>query len=774
MPQRLFMLLLLLLSLGALRAWADDLPAAATTKIDFSTHIAPILKKSCVSCHTQGKHKGALSLETRADLLEGGESGAVVVPGKSGESLLIKLVAGQDETRIMPEKGDRLTKQEIGLLRAWIDQGLQWPAEVTFGFPRAPLALKNAKPPAGDAVNPIDRFLNVYYADHRVSIPGPVDDPHFARRVYLDLIGLLPTPAQLNAFLMDKSPNKREKLVDQLLANRKDYADHWLTFWNDHLRNAYRGTGFIDGGRKVITPWLHLALYDNMPYDRFVHLLVCPTPESEGFIKGFVWRGVVNASQATPIQAAQNVAQVFLGTNLKCASCHDSFVNHWRLKDAYALANVFADQPMEIHRCDKPTGKQAGIGFIYPEVGQVDEKLTKRERLRQLADLLTKKENGRLARTIVNRLWAHLMGRGLVEPLDDLDQTSWHPELLDWLSADFVEHGYDLKHTLRMICTSKAYQSAAMDGGEKAEKQFVFRGPSVRRLTAEQFVDGLSSLTGVWPTKPAVFLATGGKPIFESAMMRDGSLPIDVDITGKAILRLVIQDGGDGPHFDWADWGEPRLAGPEGTKRLTDLKWEYARTGHGKVEVNKNVVGEPIRIAGARVEFGIGAHAVSEIVYRLPPGYTRFRAIVGPDTGAVEKKSPVSVQFQIYTQGEEALHARAVALNDDELTRALGRPNREQVVTRRDSLPTLLQALELTNGSTLDRQLKGGARALVTRHPWSSNALVDEMYRHALARSPNAAERGAALAMVGRVPTVNGVADFLWSLAVLPEFQMTY
>jgi hypothetical protein len=250
--------------------------------------------------------------------------------------------------------------------------------------------------------------------------------------VYLDLIGLLPTPEELSAFEQDTRPEKRRLLVEKLLADRRNYADHWLTFWNDALRNAYRGTGFIDGGRKQITDWLYAALYDNKPYDRFVRELISAAPGAEGFTKGIIWRGVVNASQAPPVQAAQNVAQVFLGTNLKCASCHDSFVNHWRLKEAYSLAAVFNDGPLEINRCDKPTGKMADATCIFPELGRIDTVAKKADRQRQLADVLTKRDDGRLARTIVNRLWAQLLGRGLVEPIDDMDQpptcsTGWPP-----------------------------------------------------------------------------------------------------------------------------------------------------------------------------------------------------------------------------------------------------------------------------------------------------------------------------------------------------------
>ena len=326
-----------------------------------------------------------------------------------------------------------------------------------------------------------------------------MSDRLFARRAYLDLNGLLPSPERLDAFEQDTRPGKDARLVEALLEDRRAYADHWLTFWNDALRNAYRGTGFIDDGRKTITPWLYRSLYENKPYDRFVHELVSPVPGSEGFTKGIVWRGVVNASQVPPVQAAQNVSQVFLGTNLKCASCHDSFVNDWKLTDAYALASVFAEKPLEINRCDKPTGEISSVGFIYPELGSIDASAPRKERMKQLADILVKPENGRFARTIVNRLWAHLMGRGIVEPLDDMDQAPWSQDLLDWLAGDLVAHGYDLKHTLDRIATSRTYRLPSVGLAEPADRgPYVFRGPhdqaDDRRAVRRRRLDGHGGL----------------------------------------------------------------------------------------------------------------------------------------------------------------------------------------------------------------------------------------------------------------------------------------
>ena len=183
-------------------------------------------------------------------------------------------------------------------------------------------------------------------------------------------MGLLPKPADVEAIRRGQRSSQTARLVKRLLDDEVAYADHWLTFWNDLLRNDYAGTGYIDGGRKQITAWLYRALFDNKPYDQFVRELVDPNAESEGFAKGIVWRGNVNASQRPELQFAQNVGQVFLGVNLKCASCHDSFIDNWKLADSYGLAAIYSREPLEINRCDKPTGEMAEPYFLFSELGE--------------------------------------------------------------------------------------------------------------------------------------------------------------------------------------------------------------------------------------------------------------------------------------------------------------------------------------------------------------------------------------------------------------------
>ena len=480
------------------------LPPAPKDPVVFARDIKPILELRCLQCHGKGRDKGGFRVDDRAALLRGGDSGPAVVPGHGTEGMLIALVSGLDPDEVMPKKGKLLTPTEVGLLRAWIDQGVPWDPDVTFARP----APRNLAPPqpgitlaADSKENPVDQILAPYFKAKAIPAGAVVDDRAFARRAYMDLLGLLAPPAELESFVADAAPDKRARLAARLLADDRHYAEHWLTFWNDLLRNDYRGTGYIDGGRESISRWLYSALCTNMPYNQFVAELVSPVPGSSGFTKGIVWRGTINSSQTPQMQAGQGISQVFMGVNIKCASCHDSFVNDWRLSDAYGMAAVFNDGPLEMFQCDKPTGKMTAAKFLYPQVGEIDPKLDKPARVRRLAELLTSPANGRLPRTIVNRFWARLFGRGLVEPVDDMEQAAWNPDVLDWLAKDLIDHQYNLRHTLEVLVTSRAYQMPALGTDESAVKEFVFRGPLVRRLSAEQFHDALSQITGVWYDK---------------------------------------------------------------------------------------------------------------------------------------------------------------------------------------------------------------------------------------------------------------------------------
>jgi hypothetical protein len=784
------------------------IPPALSRTVDFDHDVKPILMLTCVECHGNGKSKGGFRIDTRATFLKGGESGPAAVVGDSGKSLMIQLVAGVDPDKIMPAKGKPLTPEQIGVLRAWVDQGMRWPDGVTFAAGKvAALAPRVVQVPASaeKGANPIDALLAPYFEKNGVKVGSPVDDRVYARRVWLDAVGLLPPPEDLEAFVADKVPDKREKLVWRLLNDNKKYTEHWLSFWNDLLRNDYKGTGYIDGGRKQITPWLYKALSENMPFDQFVRELVTGENGSEGFTKGIVWRGVVNAAQTPQMQAAQNISQVFMGANMKCASCHDSFVSQWTLADAYGLAGVYAEQPLEMERCGNPLGKVAPMKFLFPELGSIDASLPRDQRIRQLAGLVTNEKNGRLARTMVNRLWERFLGRGLVEPVDEMDSPPWSQDLLDWLAVDLSKtNKWDLKKTMARILTSRAYQMPVVPVAEGGQEQFVFRGPHVRRMTAEAFVDALSTVSGAWTGKPAFNPATAGgtklphnkaRWIWSTANAQKAAppgkvyfrkeIPLDEVTSGEVILTadnsFVLHVNGKRV-ASGDEWQKPvavdiRTYLVSNAKNVIAIEAENGAASpnpaglfvSGKI-VHRKVSGHPpVQLASDRT----WAWSDQPAAGWQEPKYDAKGWKPAAELGAVAI-GPWKLDEKLAAGGTEQVasgEARAALCTADPLTTALGRTNREQVMTDREQTATTLQALEMSNGNTLAQMLNKAA-AKLAKDGTAGGELADQLFAKALGRKPTDGEQRTAAEMVGTPVTAEGVEDLLWVIAMLPEFQL--
>ncbi len=795
------------------------LPAPATARVDFARDVKPIFDAACVKCHGKGKDKGGLSLETGASFRKGGDSGAPVVIGKSAESLLIELVAGFDPDTVMPKKGSKLKPEQVALLRAWIDQGTSWPDQIT--FKKAPVHNLHPRPVELPVVkglsNPVDRLLASYLSAHHSSAKYSIDDRVFIRRVYLDVIGLLPTPDELKEFLADKRADKRDRLVTKLLADHRRYAEHWLTFWNDLLRNDYKGAGYIDNGRKQISSWLFSALLTNMPYDQFVTQLVNPTPESEGFINGISWRGAVNASQKPVMQAAQSLGQVFLGVNLKCASCHDSFINDYTLADSYGIAAIFATNDLEIAECDKPTGKFAKVKFLYSELGDIDASLPKKERAKRLAEILTSKQDGRLTRTIVNRLWARFMGRGLVEPVDEMDAPAWNADVLDWLAEDLADHGYDLQRTMKWILTSHAYQMPSVNLGEQTGKDFVFTGPAIRRMSAEQFRDTLGELTGVWYDKPAAKFDAGNagtarlpknaKWIWSESGAAQKALAETIYLRKTFTLKTLPEEASAAIACDNSftlyvngkqvvsgkDFGQPNFAALKPHLKIGENLIAVAAVNHTPDNQPPKPEDQPQAadanpggfIFAARLRGSETMELVSDATWiyskEKSPGWEKPKFDAANWKPAAELGSANMAPWTLAAKLEQAMSlaevhggVRASFVAADPLMVALGRPNREQVMTARQSTATTLQGLELTNGETLNKIVKRGAEKWLADRKRSTGEMVSDIFVKSLGRPPTKKELQIASELIGSPAQAEGVEDLLWSVAMLPEFQLIY
>jgi hypothetical protein len=780
-------------------------------ELDFAHDIAPLIRKHCGECHTGNQKKGSFSLNTRETLLKGGESGPVVVAGKSGKSELIARVASEDKDLRMPPEGPRLSAEQVTLLKSWIDAGLPWEQGFTFGRRSYEPPLKPRRvelPPAvAGRTNPVDRIIDAYQANKQVERPHLIDDASFLRRASLDIVGLLPTPEEFTAFLADKQADKRSRKVRELLDRDVEYAEHWLTFWNDLLRNDYTGTGFITGGRKQITRWLYDSLINNKPYDQFARELIAPpTPDSAGFIDGIRWRGEVSAGQTVEIQFAQSVGQSLLGINLKCASCHDSFIDRWTLAESYGLAAIYSSQPLAIHRCDKPIGQMAQASWLFPEIGQVDANAAQPERLKQLAALMTHPENGRFTRTIVNRIWHRLMGRGIVHPVDAMQSEPWNSDLLDYLAMHLADNKYDLKKTIELIARSAAYQSRAeVVADETAD--YVFRGPRAKRLTAEQFVDAVWQLTGTAPTSFDAQVVRGTASEQSAAATK---------LTGQWIWSSDIPPGKLPPggqtitvrkQFKLA--AAPQRAGcvitcdneyilyVNGKRVAADTNWETVeaasvtevlKSGENEILIQaRNGAADPNPAAvyfEAVIETdGKGQNIATDKSWQWtaktpdpngkfaePPKDWRDVSVVSGPWGerlAGELQAKLSPTSQT---GQRMV--RASLTKNNFLMRSLGRPHREQIVTQRPTDLTTLEAMDLSNGETLAELLSRGAKQLLQRQ-WKSPAeFVHWLYLAALIREPSQAETATLQEILGDKLTAQGIEDALWAVLMLPEFQL--
>lgn len=765
--------------------------------VDFAHDVMPVLRKHCAECHAGASKKGGLAINTRAELLAGGESGSVVIPGDAARSRLIELVESTDDAEWMPPKGSRVSAAEIQTLKNWISEGLSWDAEITLDRSawEPPLKPRVVVLPSvqGGRNHPIDRLLDLDLAKRGQPMPPAISDAAFLRRATLDSIGLLPTPEELQAFVANPADDKRETQISQLLANDIAYADHWLTTWNDLLRNDYTGTGFITGGRSQITTWLYASLRKNQPYDEFVRELIAPGAESAGFINGIKWRGNVNSSQTLEIQFAQNISQVFLGINMKCASCHDSFIDRWTLSEAYNLAAIYAETPLELNRCDKPTGQMATAKWIFPELGDVDPAASKPERLKQLAELMTHPENGRFTRTVVNRIWERLMGRGIVHPVDAMHTRPWNEDLLDYLAVHFAEDDYDLRKFIRFVMTSQAYQSQGAIFQEEPGEDYVYAGPIAKRMTAEQLLDSIWQITETNPGRAEAKVdrilesfapspisdldALEPLPITAKWIWHQGEVgkksqlkkTLRLNAAPKAAKLMATCDNAFTMKINGRqvaasqDWQHPVYV---------DITYELQQ-GENSIEVSAEMFGgaagficEIVLLDGDEQQV-IASDMTWEA--RSPKGTWDAAAELKPH-GEAPWGNILDPSVKAEQSGPTP-PVRAALVKNDFLMRSLGRPHRDQVVTTRPTDLTTLQAIDLANGDVLAGYLSRGAQSLVDKGT-SAEELTSWLFRYAFSREPSDSERTLLATIVGDSSDPIVVEDLLWMVFMQPEFQM--
>lgn len=455
----------------------------------FHGKVLPILRTNCFRCHGD-KETGGLRLNSREAALKAGDSEQpAIVPGNVARSHLIDRIRSKDLSIRMPPTAEGLKAEDIMVLEDWVKAGALWPSP------------------------PVTR--------EQVAAPPVINDAAFLRRAYLDTVGVPPTEPEARSFLEDISQDKRNKLVDRLL-NDQRWADHWVSYWQEVLAENPNMLKPSLNNSGPFRWYLHEALRDNKPFDRIVtELILLRGSEREGGTAGF---GLAADNDAPFAAKGHIIGTAFLGIELQCARCHDSPYHSTTQKDLYSLAAMLERKTVTV-----PSTSTVPAGFfenkdreslvkvtlkpketITPTwpfaetTGCADDQALDSLMMRptdsreRLATLVTAPQNVRFANVLVNRVWRRLIGAGFVEPAHDWEgNDASHPELMNWLSREFVSSGYDLKHVTRSIMTSAVYQREARGKNRAAEPALrFFNAPDQRRLTAEQVVDSLFAAAG--------------------------------------------------------------------------------------------------------------------------------------------------------------------------------------------------------------------------------------------------------------------------------------
>ncbi len=536
----------------------------------FEKKIRPVLVKHCYKCHSAQakKVKGGLLLDTRDGLRKGGASGPVIIPGDPAGSLLLKALRHEDLE--MPP-GVKLPDAVIADFQSWIKQGAADPrtgkavsqsADIAAGkrFWSFQRPQAHAAPQVHHVAWPrtkIDAFILARLEQAGLTPGPPADRRTWMRRVSFDLIGLPPTPEEIDAFVNDPSPDAVAKVVDRLLAS-PHYGERWARLWLDVARFAEDQAHIVGKNRSLFYPnaylyrdWVIRALNQDMPYDRFIKLqlaadLMAPNDRADLAALGFMGLGPKYYGRNSPAVIADEwedrvdtLSRGLLGLTVACARCHDHKFDPILTDDYYALAGVFAstrmfnrplsdrvarkqdgeatqpDDAMHILREGTPTDLNIFVRGDVTNKGPVARRHFPRVlcdgepkpfhqgsgRL-ELAEAIASPRNPLTARVIVNRIWGQYFGRPLVATPSNfgaMGDRPTYPELLDDLAVRFMEAGWSLKWLQREIVLSAAYrQSSEADAHQCAadpEDRLLGR-MSRRRLSVEAWRDAVLAATG--------------------------------------------------------------------------------------------------------------------------------------------------------------------------------------------------------------------------------------------------------------------------------------
>jgi mono/diheme cytochrome c family protein len=391
-----FLVLAIIASYDLVRA-ESALPPAASQQVEFQQQIQPLFEKHCVKCHGPEKQKGDLRLDVKSMALRGGADGAVIVPGKGSESRLVVAVSGVDEDLIMPPKGERLSAQEVGVLRRWIDDGAVWPDNAGGADPALThwsfRDLQRPKVPGTEYSNAIDAFISTKLAEKQLTLSPPADARTLIRRMYFDVLGLPPTPEEADAFEVEFAKDSKSALsalADRLLAS-PHYGERWARHWLDVVRFAESDGFETNQPRANAWPYRDYvirAFNSDKPYDQFVREQIagdaCGADEATGFL---VAGARDQVKSPDPVLTAQQRADelhdivsttgsAFLGLTVGCARCHNHKFDPILQTDYYAMKAVLAGvQHGERRVGETDAASKAEADKLRPRLAEIDREL---------------------------------------------------------------------------------------------------------------------------------------------------------------------------------------------------------------------------------------------------------------------------------------------------------------------------------------------------------------------------------------------------------------
>ncbi len=486
----------------------------AASTVDYVRDIRPIFAERCLECHGPKKQKSGYRLDRRTDAFRGGDSGklAIVVSNSAASALVARLITA-DQDDVMPPKGERLSTDQVARLRAWIDAGAPWPDDASLAAGQHWAFNTPVRPPAPKVENrrwprnPIDAFVLAKLEREGVEPSPEADRFTLVRRLYLDLIGLPPTPEQVRAFLADRRPDVYERLVDSLLAS-PHFGERWGRHWLDLARYADSEGYQLDHPRPhayVFRDWVIDSFNRDQPFDQFtVEQLagdLLPDATREQMIAtGFHRNTLMNHEDGVDaeefrckakVDRVATTGTVWLGLTLGCAQCHShkydpisqreffqfyAFFNQAQEADISAPntrdRNAKAQAFRELTNAP-PTRVHIRGDFLRPGEEVQPATLTVLHPFRprgagadrlDLARWLVESANPLTARVAVNYCWQHLFGRGLVNTPEDFGtrgEPPSHPELLDWLATEFLQRGWSRKAMIKLMVTSAAYRQSS-------------------------------------------------------------------------------------------------------------------------------------------------------------------------------------------------------------------------------------------------------------------------------------------------------------------------